>query len=70
MSSKQTNHINMLCDSVPTLARQNCPSLLTQAQQIADRHRESLLLFSSCHNVYQQKYVDGDKAEELCKFGL
>ena len=45
------------------------PSLLTQAQQIADKHRESLLLFSSCHNAYQQNYVDEDKAEELCKFG-
>ena len=59
----------MLCDSVPALARQICPSLLTQAQQIADKHRESLLLFSSCHNAYQQNYVDEDKAEELCKFG-
>ena len=55
-------------DSVPALAYQNCPSLLTQAQQIADRHRESLLRFSSCHNIYQQNYIDGDKAEELCKF--
>ena len=59
----------MLCDSVPALARQSCPSLLTQAQQIADRHREGLLLFSTCHNIYQQNYVDTEKAEELCKFG-
>ena len=50
----QENHINMLCDAVPSVARQHCPSLLSQAQLIADKHRESLLLFSACHNIYEK----------------
>ena len=59
----------MLCDSVPAIALQHCPSLATQAQQIADKHRQGLLLFSACHNIYVQNYVDTSEVDQLGKYG-
>ena len=62
----QEDHINLLCDAVPSVARQHCPSLLPQAQLIADKHRKSLQLFSACHNIYERNYVDTNEMEKLC----
>ena len=58
----------MLCDSIPAMALQRCPSLSTQAQQIADKHRQGLLPFSACHNIYVQNYIDTSEAELLGKW--
>ena len=62
----QANHINM-CDSVPALALLQCPSLVTRAQQIAKRHQKALVLFSNCHNKYENIYVDVNEVDKLCK---
>ena len=48
---------------------QHCPSLATQARQIADKHRQALLLFSACHNIYVQNYVDTSVVDQLGKQG-
>ena len=66
-SASQTNHINMLCDSIPVMALQHCPSLSTQAQKIAKKHRQGLLLFNAYHNIYVQNYVDTSEIEQLHK---
>ena len=55
----------MLCDAVPSVDLQHCPSLLTQAQEIADRHWKALL-FSACYNIYEKNYVDQNEVETLC----
>ena len=68
--TEQTNHITMLCDSVPAIAHQHCPSLVTQAQQIADKHRQALLLFSVCHNTYVQNYVNTSELDQLGKYRI
>ena len=57
----------MLCDSIPAMALQHCFSLSTQPLQIADKHRQGLLLFSACHNIYVQNYVDTSEVEQLGK---
>ena len=56
----------MLCDSVPAIALQHCPSLATQVRQIADKHQQALLLFSACH-IYVQNYVDTSEVDQLGK---
>ena len=61
----QTNHMTMLCDSVPAIAHQHCPYLATQAQQIADK---ALLLFSVSHNSYVQNYVNTSELDQLGKY--
>ena len=58
-----------MCDFVPAIALQHCPSLATQARQIADKHRQALLLFSACHNIYVQNYVDTSEVDQLGKAG-
>ena len=58
----------MLCDAVPALAHRQCPSLVVQAQQIADKHRKALLLFSECHNIYDKNYIDAHDVDRLCKW--
>jgi hypothetical protein len=56
-----------MCDSIPAFAHQHCPSLATEAQQIADKHKQGLLLFSACHNIYVQNYVDTSQIDQLGK---
>ena len=60
----------MLCDSVPTVALQHCPALAIQAQQVADKHRQALLLFSACHNIYAQNYVENNEVNQLGNYCL
>ena len=54
-----------MCDSVPAFACQHCPHLAAQAQQIADKHKQGILLFSAYHNIYVQNYVDTSQVEQL-----
>ena len=45
----QMPNIETLCGSVVEVARQHCPSLLSQAQK---KFKEALVVFHSCHKLY------------------
>ena len=66
-NAHQEKNIDTLCSSVPATALQQYPSLLVQAQQIAEKFRKAFVLFSKCHKVYDSNYVDSDEVEELCE---
>lgn len=63
----QERNIETLCDSVPSLALQQYPSLHTQAQQIKTKFRKAFVLFSVCHNLYDKNYLNDNDTEVLGK---
>lgn len=54
-----------LCQSIVELASTQCPSLLSEAVALGEKFKELFLLFSKCHNIYDNNYVTDEDIKQL-----
>lgn len=59
-NTEQEVNINILCQSVPTLAQERCPQLVPHAQYVCKTFQKAFTLFGQCHSVYDSGGILSD----------
>lgn len=59
---------NTVCNLVSSLTSQHCPSLIPDAQAIAERFREAFTLFGRCHNIKRIMWLGVNKINYVRSF--
>ena len=63
-----TNNCQILCSAVTEAAQANMPSLIPQAEAIADKFHIAFQLFAKCHRVYNSSALLNDsEIDDLSK---
>lgn len=67
MCISQKSSAQVLCSGIVAIAREKCPSLLQEAEQLYSRFTTALTLFEKCHLVYNGGVTDDSTIDQLGK---
>lgn len=63
----QKSSAQVLCSGIVAIAREKCPVLLREAEQVYTRFTTALTLFEKCHLVYNGGVADDSTIDQLGK---
>ena len=68
MCISQKSSAQVLCSGIVAIAREKCPSLLQEAEQVYSQFTTALTLFEKCHLVYNGGVTDDSTIDQLGKW--
>lgn len=67
VSHRNRQLMQALCSGIVAIAREKCPALLLEAEQVYTRFTTALTLFEKCHLVYSGGVADDSTIDQLGK---